>query len=64
MNTKMSNCYWCPNECGKCVFFSRYNIYKKNPKNYSIYKCKRCKKEFTKKDLKIIRKSNYKAWEK
>jgi len=36
--------YWCPNKCGKSV---EYNLEKK-------YHCKRCNKDFSRKELKDI----------
>jgi predicted Zn-ribbon and HTH transcriptional regulator len=37
---------WCPNGCGKCVFYYR---------DYKAYHCPRCKHNFTKKEIDIVK---------
>ena len=43
--------HWCPNECGKKVFFIGFKNCHWHKPRIGLYQCNKCKEEFTKDEI-------------
>ena len=44
---------WCPNGCGKCVWYIRLPNTKNSKGRNCMYECRRCNVQFKKEDMKL-----------
>lgn len=51
MNSKDPRKYWCPNGCGKKVFYGGFLVNYERRGKTRIYACVHCGREYSKKEL-------------